>query len=257
MLIAVDIGNSSINIGYFSEKGLIVQKFDTKPLKKAREYSLILSDFLLQNHIEKKDFNGIISSVVISHTSVFRNALELLLDEQVIDILIVDHKMNTGLGFKIRKPEELGADRIANAIGAWEMYKTHVAVVDFGTATTITVVDKDANYIGGSIMPGIGLMNDMLGKRTSKLKSITLKPQESVLGKDTSGCISSGLYYGTAGAVERILEEIEKETDCRFRVVVTGGYCSTVEKFIRRPHNINPDLTLQGLKILYEKNRPS
>ncbi|MEW6109648.1 MAG: type III pantothenate kinase [Nitrospirota bacterium] len=257
MLIAIDIGNSSINIGYFMESGLIVQKIKTIPLKKVNEYSLILSDFFLQNHLEKRAFDVIISSVVQSHTSVFKNVFEKLLNNKDKDILIVSHRMNTGLKFKINSPEELGTDRIANAVGAYESYKNDVAVVDFGTATTITVVDKDANYIGGSIMPGIGLMNDMLDKGTSKLKKAVLTPPLSALGADTSGCICSGLYYGTAGAVERILDEIEAETCCRFKVVVTGGYGAIMGKFIKRPHSLNANLTLEGLRILYEKNRSS
>lgn len=255
-LIAVDIGNSLINIGYFTNTGLIVQKFDTFPLRNVEEYRLILSDFLSQNHIEKNGFNVIISSVVLSHTPVFKNVFKELSDKnEDVDVLMVSHKMNTGLRFKINAPEESGTDRIANAVGAYEIYKTAVAVIDFGTATTITAVDQDANYIGGSIMPGLGLMNDMLDKGTSKLKKLVLEPPSSALGTDTSGCICSGLFYGTAGAVERVLDEIEKETDCRFKVVITGGYGLIMDKFIKRPHDINPNLTLEGLKILYEKNR--
>ncbi len=255
-LIAVDIGNSLINIGYFTRLGLIVQKFDTFPLRSVKKYRLILGDFLSQNHIEKRRFNVIISSVVSDLTEVFKGVFtELFNKEKDADILIVSYKMNTGLRFKIDSPEQTGTDRIANAVRAYEKYKNAVSVVDFGTATTITAVDKDANYIGGSIMPGLGLMNEMLDKGTSKLKKTVLDPPSSALGKDTRECICSGLFYGTAGAVERVLKEIEKETDCRFKVVITGGYGMIMDKFIKRPHDINPDLTLEGLKILYERNR--
>lgn len=256
MLIAVDIGNSLISIGFFTKTGLIVQKIDTYPLKNANEYKLILSDFLSENHIEKNCFSVIISSVVISHTAVFRDMFKKLFDkEEDVEVLMVSHRINTGLRFKINTPEELGTDRIANTVGACEIYKAPVAVVDFGTATTITAVDQDANYIGGAIIPGLGLMNNMLDKGTSKLKKIVIEQPSSALGTDTSGCIRSGLFYGTAGAVERVLEEIEGETNCRFMVVITGGYGLIMSRFIKRPHEINPDLTLEGLRILYEKNR--
>jgi type III pantothenate kinase len=257
MLIAVDIGNSTINIGYFTGSGLMVQKIATHPLKDATEYQLILNDFLLKNHIEKNHFSCIISSVVSSHTKVLVNTLEGLPDQVKSDVLIVSHYMNSDVRYKIDKPEELGADRIAGATGAFSMYHAPVAVVDCGTATTITVVDRDANIIGGAIMPGIGLMNDILEKGTSRLGRIVLDAPVSPLGKDTAGCISSGLFYGTAGAVERILEEIERKVEFRFKVVITGGYGSVEAGFITRPHEINYNLTLEGLKILHEKNRKS
>ncbi len=257
MLIAVDIGNSSISIGYFTKRSLVVQKIDTKPLKKAEEYWSNMEYFLTENHIEKNHFNGIISSVVVSHTAVFKKALKMLFNEQGSEVLIVNHNMNTGLGFKIDAPEELGTDRIADAAGAWERYKVPVAVIDFGTATTITVIDDNGNYIGGAIMPGIGLMNDMLEGGTSKLKKIPLEPPEAALGKNTTGCISSGLFYGSAGAAERILAEIEKETGYCFKVIITGGYGRMACKYLARPHDIDPNLTLEGLKVLYERNRPA
>ena len=257
MLIAVDIGNSSINIGYFTGSDLLVQKIATHPLMEDTEYSLILNDFLSQNHIEKNGFSCIISSVVSSHTNVLEAALQRLQVQGEPDVLIVSHEMETGLKYGIDRPFEMGTDRIADSVGACAMYKKPVAVIDCGTATTITVVDREGNIIGGSIMPGLGLMNCMLEKGTSKLGRVVLVPPESALGKDTEGCILSGLFYGTAGAVERILSEIERDTECISTVVMTGGFGEMLSGFIVRPHEINPLLTLEGLKILYAKNRHS
>ncbi|MBI5640928.1 MAG: type III pantothenate kinase, partial [Nitrospirae bacterium] len=129
--------------------------------------------------------------------------------------------------------------------------------IDFGTATTITVVDREAACIGGAIMPGVGLMNEMLEKGTSKLRRVLLEPPQTALGKDTSGSILSGLFYGCAGAVERILSEIEKETGLSLHVVVTGGYGGLMAKYIMRSYDSQPLLILRGLKLLYEKNRHS
>jgi len=254
MLIAIDIGNSSIKIGYFLDNGLFVQRIQTNPLLKAAEYRLLLHSYMKEKNIAKSACNGIISSVVPSHTKVFREVLEGLSEKGKADILIVDSTVS-GIGFRIPAPEQLGTDRTANASAAHALFKRPVAVIDFGSATTITVVDRQGCYIGGSIMPGIGLMNESLGTKTSKLNAVDLRNPGSVLGRDTTGCILTGLLIGTAGAVERILEEIETETGLVFNTVLTGGYCMLIEHFIRRSHMVRPDLTLEGLKILYEKNR--
>jgi type III pantothenate kinase len=257
VIIAVDIGNSSINIGYFTGKGLVVQKNDTHPQKSAEEYRRIVGNFLLRNHIEKKQFGVIISSVVSGFSAVLEETFRHLAPKEKVTILTASHKMESGLRFNVKNPGALGTDRIANAVAACSRYGSPVAVVDFGTATTITVVDRQASLTGGAIMPGIGLMNEELEKGTSKLAKVALEPPVSALGKDTSRSILAGLFYGTAGAVERILSEIERERGVQLSVVVTGGYGQLVEKFIKRRHVMNPRLTLEGLKILYEKNRPS
>jgi type III pantothenate kinase len=163
--------------------------------------------------------------------------------------------MNTGLNLKIKAPEELGTDRLAHAAGAYTIYRDPVAVIDFGSATTISVVGRNAEFIGGSIMPGIGLMNDVLAQRTSKLTKVALGQPGPALGKDTAENICSGLFFGTAGAVERILDEIENEIGYTFRTVITGGYAQLVDTCIKRPHDINLFLTLEGLKAIYAKNR--
>ncbi len=239
------------------DSGLLVQKIATHPLRTADEYRKIMRDFLEQNHLEKTIFSCIISSVVTSHTAVLRDAAERLLENKNNDVIILSHQIHTGLNIKIKAPEELGTDRLANAAGAYAVYKGPVAVIDFGSATTITAVGRNADLIGGSIMPGVGLMNDLLDQRTSKLTKISLEHPASALGTDTAGCIRSGLLVGTAGAVERILEEIEKEVGYTFRVVVTGGYAHLMDTFIRRPHDVNVFLIHEGLREIYGKIRPA
>ena len=257
MLITIDIGNSTINIGYFLDSGLLVQKITTHPLRSADEYSRLMLDFFKQNHIEKTFFSCIISSVVTSHTTVLRDAVTKLSGNKDDDILVLSHQMDTGLQLKIKAPEELGTDRLADAAGAYAIYREPVAVIDFGTATTMTIVGRNADFIGGSIMPGMGLMNDVLAQRTSKLEKVPLEQPAPALGTDTAGCIRSGLLIGTAGAVERVLDEIEKEVGYMFRVVITGGYCHLVDALIRRPHAVNVFLTHEGLREIYGKNRPA
>ncbi len=254
MLIAIDVGNSSINIGYFLDPGLLVQKIPTNPLSTADVYSRCMSDFLEQNDIEKTFFSCIISSVVTGHESVLRDAAEMLSGNKDSDICILSYRMDTGLDLKVKTPEELGTDRLANAVAAHTIYGGPVAVIDFGSATTISVVGRDADFIGGSIMPGIGLMNDVLAERTSKLTKIELRQAGPALGTDTAENIRSGILIGTAGAVERILCEIEREIGYAFKVVITGGYADLMDTCIKRPHDVNLFLTLEGLKEIYERN---
>jgi type III pantothenate kinase len=257
MLIAIDIGNSSTNIGYFTVRGLLVQRIDTHPLKDSEEYLSAICNFLQQNRVEKNSLGGIISSVVPRHTSVLFEVLRRLSCAEKEALLVVDHKMHTGLKFKVNAPESVGTDRIANAIAAREFYGAPVAIVDFGTATTISVVGRAGDFVGGSILPGLRLMNSALDVGTSQLKEVLLEAPTRVLGVDTAGCIRSGLFYGTAGACERILAEVEEETGFDLKVVLTGGYAPIVGGFLKRIHEINLNLTLEGLRILYGKNRPS
>lgn len=252
VVIAVDIGNSFITIGYFVHKRPIVQNIRTKPRMKMNEYCSFVNTFMAKNRIEKYAFNVIISSVVSSHTASVRNAFKKLFGDA--DIVVVTHKMKTGLDLKVNQPERFGTDRLANAAGAYARYGPLVAVVDFGTATTITVVGRKADILGGSIMPGLSLMNTALAAGTGKLRKISLAAPKRALGKDTAQCIASGILIGTAGAVDRIIDEIERESGERYRTVITGGHCHMVSPFLKRSHNTHISLTLEGLKAIYDNS---
>lgn len=252
MLIALDIGNSSINVGYFSGSGLVVQKVDAHPLLASSEYASLLNKFIKEKNIDKTPEGIIISSVVPGHTGVLIKALKNLAP---LEPLVLGANINTGMKFHIPNPEEVGSDRVADAVAAYELYKCPAAAVDFGTATTVSVVDKDSTFIGGAIMPGIYLMNKALASGASKLSEVPLNPPGAALGIDTEQCIQSGLFYGAAGAVERLLTEMEKETGLRLKVVVTGGHSGTLSNFLKREHDVRPHLTLEGLKIIYERNK--
>jgi type III pantothenate kinase len=202
--------------------------------------------------VERTTLGVIISSVVKGHTEVLAEACKQLMPE---DLFILTSEIVTGLVFNIPRPEELGTDRIANAVAAYEIFKAPAAVLDFGTATTISVVGKNANYIGGAIMPGVELMNESLARGTSKLNTVNLRPPEAALGTDTLQCIQSGLFYGTAGAIERLLLEMEKEIGVGLKVIVTGGYGDMISRFLTREYILNQNLTLEGLKIIFMRNK--
>jgi type III pantothenate kinase len=255
MLITIDIGNSSINIGFFSSSERVVRRINTCPLRACEEYYSLLSGWIADYGVEKSPLSGIISSVVGDHAATLKEALVRLADHGDIDIVNVSHLLDSGLKFTVDRPDEIGPDRIAAAVGASSTYGVPVASVDFGTATTVTVVDKDFQLAGGAIMPGLGLMSEMLERGTSRLGEIKVLEPQTALGKNTRECIHAGMFYGTAGGVDRILAEIEEELKCSLKVVVTGGYGHSAGRFLRKSHAFNPELVLDGLKVLYEKNR--
>jgi type III pantothenate kinase len=252
MIIALDIGNTSINIGFFAASGLFVKRIPTHPLLSSSKYALLLQGFMEEKNMEKPPEGIIISSVVQGHTRVLMNSLKRLSSTKP---LLVSSRLITGLVLALSRPEQLGSDRIANAVAAYELFKSAAAAVDFGTATTISVVDAEKKYIGGAILPGTHLMNESLARGTSRLHAVRIKLPVPALGRNTPGCIQSGLLYGTAGAVERILKEIEQEINCRLKVVVTGGAGALLSPFLKRKHRYAPFLTLEGLKVIYSRNR--
>ncbi len=251
MIIAVDIGNTSIKIGFFVNEDLIVKNIPASPVLKNTEYEDLINGFIKEININKNPEGSIICSVVSEITEIlFETMKKISLSEPVL----VNHKIDTGITFSIPKPEELGADRIANIVAANELYKSPVCVIDFGTATTLSIKGRNRDFIGGAILPGIKMMKESLFMKTSKLPDINIEKPDRALGTDTENCIKSGIIYGTAGAIERILDEIEKDTNMNFELVLTGGFCHLISGYLNRKYNIIPYLTINGLKILYMRN---
>ncbi len=257
MLLVIDIGNSSITTGIFAGDHLLDRlEIPTRPQGDPGLYRRELEKLLSGKNVEKP-LGVIISSVVPELTDALaRSVKEISLGEP----LTVDCSLDTGLTFDVERPEEIGADRIVNAVAAVEAFGSPVAVVDFGTATTISAV-RDSRFLGGAILPGLRLMGEALHRGTSKLPAVELAPEWiagpsgiRALGKNTIQCIISGIIYGTAWAVEGIIGAIEKEEGCILRVVVTGGYSEIMARFMKRECSIEPDLTLKGLRMLYERN---
>ncbi|MBI3592760.1 MAG: type III pantothenate kinase, partial [Nitrospirae bacterium] len=169
--------------------------------------------------------------------------------------LVVSDKITSGLSFDVKQPGEIGADRIANAVAGFHHARKAVAVVDFGTATTITVVGRNMNFLGGAIMPGIHLMQKSLHRETAKLPIVPLKKNSRALGKDTASSITSGIIHGTAGAVETIIKNMEKELDFKLQLVLTGGNAKFMSSLLKRNYDLVPNLTFEGLRLIYLKNR--
>lgn len=190
-------------------------------------------------------------SVVPAVTPLLQSAIETSFG---IKLITVRHDVKTGLQFSVKRVEDLGPDRIANAAAAYKLYKGDVIVVDFGTATTLCVVSEKGEYRGGAIMPGLGLSVNALAEKTAKLPVVELKVPKKILGKDTAENIRTGVILGHAGAVDRIIHEIKTETGKDFIILVTGGFADLVKPYLKAIDYANPFLTLEGLRIIYEMN---
>jgi len=256
MLLAIDIGNSSINIGFFKGADLLTTlKIPSHPKRKDMVYKDRIHDLLSKGRREIALKGAIISSVVPSLTERVYNAVS---DLGARDPIVVNASLHTGLTFGVENPEEIGSDRIANMVAASELFSSPVLVVDFGTATTISAL-KEREFLGGAILPGIKLMSSSLKKGTGKLPQVDMVSGDReiplhAMGKNTIMCILSGIIYGTAGAVERLIHEMEQGESCRFKVVITGGNSFIMRSFLSRKFSLDPDLALKGLRLIYERN---
>ncbi len=263
MLLAIDIGNSTIGIGLFldpsKKKNLLTKKICSHPVQAPEKYKKIFSEFVktqissAKNSAHKIDaLDAIVSSVVPALDQPVIKALKNICGKNP---LIVSHKLDCGISFDILKPETVGADRIANAVAGFDYFKKPVAVVDFGTATTITIVGKKQNLLGGAILPGIELMQKSLYSGTARLPFFSLKSNAAALGKNTESSINSGIIYGSAGAVEKIIKNMEKELHFRLKLALTGGHAGLITGLIERDHIVSPHLTFEGLRLIHINNR--
>ena len=251
MLLLIDIGNSSTAIGLYDNGILKVLRISTIPGGRTQEeYSLLLKGFVMNNMAAGPE-GIVLCSVVPKVTPVMVSALK---KNFRVKPLIVNYKLKTGLRFKVKNPEKLGADRIATVVGARNLYKGNLIVIDFGTATTFCLVSSGGEYRSGAIMPGIGISADNLAERTANLPRVDLVPPLKAIGMNTEENILSGLILGHAGGVERLIREIKKEAGIGEKVVATGGYAELVAPYIKQVRHINPLLTLEGLSFIYGLN---
>ncbi|MDO8282500.1 MAG: type III pantothenate kinase [Thermodesulfovibrionia bacterium] len=252
MLFLIDAGNTSLKACFYDKGARDVLRLSTAVVRQAAADELcgMLKDFFAR----QKDGNpegAVISSVVTDATPLLADAVRKVFS---LEPVIVDHVKKTGLKLHIKNPESVGSDRLANAAAANRFYKGHKIIVDFGTATTFSVVTEEGGFRGGVIMPGIDISAKALASNTSKLPEIDIKAPEKILGDNTTDAILSGIIIGHAGAVDRIIEDIEKETGLDYTVIVTGGRADMMAPYIRSKNNIDPDLAFKGLKAIYDLN---
>jgi type III pantothenate kinase len=258
MLLVFDIGNTNIVIGLFSGEKL-THKWrmisDTK--KSADDYAVDLIELFLTDKIDCLQISGsIIASVVPSLTSKIFEAVEKFTNEKIL--VIGEKNVRLNLEVQVQNKNEVGDDRLINSIAAFHKFGGNLIVVDFGTATTFDVVGENGEYLGGVISPGINLSLKALHDMTAKLPKITVRHQKNVIGKNTIEAMNSGVYFGYISLIEGLVARIEKELGHKTTRIITGGLAETFKDALKNliQHH-EPDLTLEGLRLVYKMNTKS
>ncbi len=254
MLLVVDIGNSNIVIGVFKDGKLLRNwRVGTNKAGSCDEYGIILLNLFKHSDIDQKNISGaIISCVVPSLQDIFTEAIKKYLE---IEPLAVSPGIKTGMPIRYNNPKEVGADRIVNAVGAFEKYKKELIIIDFGTATTFDYVSADGEYLGGTITPGVMISLESLCEKASKLPRVELMKPKTVIGKDTVSSMQSGIFYGYVSLVNGMVEKIKKEMKSDPMVIATGGLASLISSSAKSVDKVEAHLTLDGLKIIYDRNQ--
>lgn len=253
MLFVMDIGNTSITAGIFEHDTLVVSWHLASDSKRSEdEYGIIIKNLVKDAGLSDKIDSAIISSVVLPLTERISIAIEKYLK---VSCIVVSHKINTGIKIQIDNPSEIGADRIVNGYAASKIYGNPAIVVDFGTATTFDIVNSKNEFIGGIITAGMKIQADALSKFTSKLPKVKIEAPKNTIGANTIDAMLSGIVRGHALMIEGLIQDCEEELGEKAVVIATGGYSSIISKYIKRQFDyVNPDLTLTGLKLLYDLN---
>lgn len=254
ILLAIDIGNTHIEVGLYNEENYISSwRIATGVHRTEDEMMTFLNYFLSQKNIQLADVNDvIIASVVPNVTQIFQKLCSAYLQK---DPFIVDHSVDSGLRIDYHPPSSVGADRICNAVAAYEKYEGPTIVVDFGTATTLDVVSSKGVYLGGVIAPGLEMTAFSLYEKTSKLPKISLEFPDSIIGKTTEHSMQSGIMFGTIKMVDGLIELLKNEIDERAKVVATGGLAKHILSKSKHIRFLEPKLVLEGLVKIYFRNR--
>ena len=255
MLLAIDIGNSNVVIGCLNENNETIRQFRmVTDLKKTDdEYAAGIKTILEYNGLSCTDFEGaIICSVVPPLTEIFRSAVENITG---IRALVVGTGIKTGLDITIENPASLGSDIVAASVAAMADFPLPVIVIDMGTATTITVVDKGNKFIGGAIVPGVALSMNALSSGTSLLQKVPIEAPKKHINTSTIESMQSGAVFGTAAMLDGMIDRFEKELNCKASLVASGGIAARIVPHCAHEIVYDENLLLRGLGIIYKKNK--
>jgi type III pantothenate kinase len=254
MLLAVDIGNTNINIGVFEGDALkATWNISTDIHREKDEYATLLLNLLNLGGINVSDISGIALCSVVPPLTV---SFEKLFGQYFsLEPLVVESGVKTGVRIRTDNPREVGADRIVNTAAAHHLYRGPVVVTDFGTATTFDIVSKEGDYLGGVIAPGIVTGAEALFTRAAKLPRVELASPQKVIGTNTIAAMQSGIVYGYVGLVEGIVGRLRKELGEETKVVATGGFAELIARETGAINCVNSELTLVGLRLIYQMNR--
>jgi type III pantothenate kinase len=255
MLLALDVGNTNITIGVFDGKKLLrTLRITTKLPRTSDEYGVLLKNLMSDNDIDPSCINAaIISSVVPAVMYSLRNGLYKYLH---VEPLVVEPGVKTGIRIVTENPAQIGADRIVDAVGAYEKYGGPVLVLDFGTATTYDLVDAKGQFLSGITAPGIRTAGQALWQDAAKLPEIEIKKPKSILAKETISSMQAGLVYGQIGQTEYIIEKVREESGFTdMKVVATGGLGAMIAAETDKIDIYDANLTLDGMRLIYEKQK--
>jgi type III pantothenate kinase len=256
MLLAVDIGNTNVTLGAFEGDRLdATWRIATVHDRMPDEYGILITQLLEHRGLSPADIGGVaMASVVPNLTRTFKQVSEGYLGH---DPLIVDAGVKTGVRILLDNPREVGADRVVDCAAVQAKYGGPACVVDFGTATTFDAISREGDYLGGAIAPGIGIAAEALFSRASKLYRVEIAAPERAIGTNTVAALQSGIFFGYVALVEGLVARFRQELDDDMKVIATGGLAEVVAKETPVIQHVDPWLTLDGLRLIYEMNRPA
>jgi type III pantothenate kinase len=252
-LLVIDVGNTNTVLGVFQDTRLLAQwRLTTNRAQTADEYGILIRNLFSLEGIQADRISAIMVASVVP-------PLNMLLEEMAqkyfhLTALFLGPGFRTGMAILYENPQEVGADRIANSVAAFEKYGGPCVIVDFGTAITFDAVSEKGEYLGGVIAPGIGISSEALFQRTARLPRVEMREPQSVIGTNTVSSMQSGLFYGAVGLVDGILDRLCHELGKKTKVVATGGQAPLVAAASKYKPPVESSLTLEGLRIIYERN---
>jgi len=255
MLLVIDVGNTNITLGIFKNEELLANfRITTRIPRTSDEYGITICDLLKNRHVNVEDVEAVvIASVVPGIMHSLKNSIIKYLNITPFEI---GAGTKTGIKMVTANPKEIGADRVVDAVAAYEIYGGPLIVIDFGTATTYDLISEDGSFLAGITSPGIRICANALWNETAKLPEVEIKKPESILAKDTITSMQAGLVYGCIGQTEYIVKKIIEESGIQgVKVIATGGLGKIIADATDMIQIYDPTLTLKGMKIIYNKQK--